>query len=226
MVETKTKDWESEFLQSGVLWRHSTKDLEQPFALLTSGLISDGYFNAPKALAQPELRKEIAAALFEEVSRSYEKENSQEKISRIGTVHVVGIGSGLPLAKEVASFACDFRLLEVKKDEEKGLVLNTLIKGISHRTYLIVEDVITTGGTITKLFEAIKAQDRQPYVLPYILCICNRTGEDTWNGYRIISLTKSTFETWERGKNPYTEDGNEIVAPVSIKRHSHILSRP
>ena len=92
--------------------------------------------------------------------------------------------------------------------------------------FLLVEDTITTGGTLHKLRDALKtvcASD--PVYVSVILALCNRSGMTHLDGVPIFSLVTPNFKTWEEGNNPFTTDGKELVPPVHPKLNWHELTR-
>jgi len=98
------------------------------------------------------------------------------------------------------------------------------------QTVALVEDVISEFTTTRASIRAIEtkrdATQRTGRILPYVLCIVNRSGHDEIDGYQIISLiNEKRAKTWSPGGNPFVRMGGELVPPVRPKQNWDALTR-
>ncbi len=121
---------------------------EQPFKL-TSGLLAPFYVNCRQIIFHPEARARIADAQATAIGCALPG----------GAVEVIagGVTAGVPFATMVAD---RLRLpLVYVRPEPKGHGLGAQIEGgeVSGKRVLLVEDLITTAGSILKFVGALRA---------------------------------------------------------------------
>jgi orotate phosphoribosyltransferase len=204
-AESRAKMLESR----GVFWYHDGNP-KRPYVRLRSGLISNGYFNGAVLGEYPVLLNTFAAELVGEYI-------AQRGTGRI--VHrVVGPAMGaITLAHAVAAkyfaeekSAANIRMSFAEKDGD-GFALKRSKPQDGERV-LLVEDTVTTGGSVLKVRNAV-LDAAKVTIEPYLLALCNRSGSKTLDGMEIISLVDGDFKTWKEGENPFT-GGPELVPVV------------
>ena len=192
---------------AGALWQHDGNP-KRPYALLTSGKISDFYFNGSKVIEKPLLLSEVV----EEVLRQIEFQIHP------GVVLGPAVGA-IPFVYEMARSLSALAWFAEKSDDGSMKIARFESRPELNRV-LLGEDVITTGGSTFKTLEALWAHspNAQAYA---VACIVNRSGRSYLDhtGLKIYSLLEVEAKTWERGNNPFTPDGAELIEPVRPKQH-------
>ena len=138
---------------------------EQPFRL-TSGLLAPFYINCRQIIFHPAARAKIADAQAAQIRAAL----------RADEIDVVagGVTAGVPFATLVAD-----RLghpLVYVRPEPKGHGLGAQIEGgdVAGRRVLLVEDLITTAGSIMKFVGALRAAGAQ---VEHVSVVFSRAGE-------------------------------------------------
>jgi orotate phosphoribosyltransferase len=90
-------------------------------------------------------------------------------------------------------------------------------------TILLAEDVITTGKSIGEMIGAIISKNKNVVILPYILCLINKSMEkgifyDEFDTLKIISLANVKVRTWDTLEQAQKESPNviEVINPKQI----------
>lgn len=221
MTVDSTTDWKAEFAQVGAFWEHDGNP-RRPYALLTSGKISNGFFNGGKVAEHGLLFGRACTALWH-TARSPEPRDGYVGITD-ENLRVVGAEKGgISLSTRIAEAA----LARAAYAEKVGdALVFKRFELSSSELFLLVEDTITTGGTLQKLADAVaEACNAKPVFAEAILAFCNRSGKMEIDGLPIVSLISPDFTTWELGENPFTPDGKELVPPVRPKENWDALTR-
>lgn len=197
------RQWSAMFTESLVQYTHD-KNPRRPYLRLTSGLISNGGFNSRWLQQQdPHLFGLACNALWNMVP-------GREKLIH-ERLRVVGAATGgIAMTSRIAEPG---RCLSGYADKEgERLVLKFPVA--PEEVFLLVDDTITTAGTLGKLFTASEAVNPNIAFAEAVLTFCNRSGEKEVSGIPIYSLVSPTWETWEEGSNPFTRGGKELVTPI------------
>lgn len=181
----------------------STGTLKEGHFRLTSGRHSDCFFLMPHTFQHPAQTEQLCAqlaALFAE--------------DRVETVVGPATG-GIILAYEVARqlgrlTERPVRALFTEKTEDGAMALKrqwTLRRG---ERVLVVEDAVTTGGSVQKAIAAI-----QPFepTLVGVGCIVDRSGGQADFGVDLRSLVKVDVQSWEPEACPLCRAGIPLVRP-------------
>ncbi len=184
---------------AGGFWRHND-DPKAPHAVLRSGKHSDGFISAPEALKYTAINNLFANLLV-----------SKLKSQIIGAVHWV-VGSDHAAATfsyAVANrLAKEFRFPDIKHDfTEKGVHGRDEIQKWTRHTIgkyervLHIEEVSTTLLTVNRVHAGIADFHRKygysvAYV-PVLGMLVNRTGRDSFGGFKIEDLLKIRFPEWD-----------------------------
>lgn len=209
---TSSKYWIEKLITIGALWQHDGNK-KRPYALLTSGFISDGFVNCSKLIERPRLLENVVGNLLRRMPALTIDNN------------VVVVGSamgGITLAHEVA------RQLEVRmwwtEKQKYSMSLADRFKVTGDEIALVVEDVMTTGGTTTKTRRALTQLGVKKFV-ECTLVIANRTGHNSFENSPLVSLVDLNFNVWKKGENPYSKNGSELVKPVKPKGNWDALTK-
>ena len=212
-MRTDTQDWEVEFSLAGAYWRHDGNP-RRPFALLSSGMISDGYFNAGRVVED--------GVLFGRACESLWRAASEAGISG-QNLRIVGAAMGaISLCSRLAE-AAKCRSAYADRIEDDFAILRSDFWPIEQ--FLLVEDTVTTGRSLDRLRGAVWEKTPHGRVLDTVLTLCNRSGETELAGMRVLSLISPSFKVWSQGENPFTPDGKELVPPERPKQNWHALTR-
>ncbi len=165
---------------------------------LTSGLHSEVYMQCAKLFEHPKESAELCALLVED-------------FSHLGVQTVVGpaIG-GIILAYEVA------RTLGVRNifaERENGkMIFRRGFSVASGEKVLVVEDVVTTGGSVKEVLGLLRAAGAD---IVGVGSIVDRSGGRADFGVPFFPLMTMRATTWEEKDCPLCKAGKQIVKPGS-----------
>lgn len=177
-----------------------TGALLQGHFLLSSGLHSDQYVQCALVLQHPQ----YAAELGEAIAERFEKDG-------ITVVAGPALG-GVIIAHEVAAalgVKCIFG------ERENGIM--KLRRGFSvdkNDKALIVEDVITTGGSLKELAGVLSQAGAE---IAGVASIIDRRAQPVEFGVRTECLVRLEFETYKPEECPLCKAGSAPVKPGSRK---------
>jgi orotate phosphoribosyltransferase len=163
---------------------------------LSSGLHSDTYIQCALLLENPQRAVEIGNAL----ARKVEEEADLVLSPAIGGI-IVGFTTALALDCPMI-FA---ERVEGRMEIRRGFAIE------SGSRVLIVEDVITTGGSVLELARIVEEAEAS---VSGIACIVDRGGFDPGD-YPFVSLVRLEVDSYRQEDCPLCRAGNEIVAPGS-----------
>lgn len=200
------KDWKKVFQDYGAIWVHDGHP-QRPFALLTSGLWSDGFVNCTLITQYPSVIQEA----LNDMTIPRDVKIDWVIGSAMGAVtfaYAVGLKVGARAGfTEKEGDAMKLSRFEVAKDAK----------------VLVVEDTISTGGSTLKTIEGIKAAGvPEANILPFIVCLVNRSGSDTLGGREIKPLIKANIKTW---KPEECTPAQKAAGAVRAKSHWADLTR-
>jgi orotate phosphoribosyltransferase len=184
------------------LFRTSGAMLEGHFEL-SSGLHSDRYFQCALLLQYPKRAEELARALAAKL-----RAQGHEKIDV-----VIGPALGaVTWAHEVAR-ALDARALFTERKDGPMSLRRGFSVSPGERV-LVVEDVLTTGGSAREVIEVLKSFDVRPIGVGAIL---NRSGGNPFekDALPLTTLAAVAVKTWVRAACPHCGAGGQAVKPGS-----------
>jgi orotate phosphoribosyltransferase len=210
--------WIKTMQDCGAYWHHDG-NLKRPYALLTSGKISNFYANCSAITRRPNLLHDAARNLMERV---YALDEKCMPDAYVGSAY-----GAITLAYELARQDGDFRGGNTEawftaKGDDDTMKLDRFEFGPHIKSVIMVEDVITTFKTTRNSIKTLteKAAGTGAAILPYVLAMVNRTGKKEIDGFEIISLIEvSNALMWEEGQNPFLGKGPERVEPVRPKQN-------
>lgn len=203
-------DWQAKFSTVGAYWLHDGHP-ERPYARLTSGLISNVFFNGGKIASEhPMLLTQASSQLAKRAGIELEGDRNWRCIGpakgAICLSYDIAVMGGYRHAwadKESGTFVIDPRFSTFFSPTER---------------IILVEDTITTGGSVVAMRDALMRAIPGSEIAPFVLALCNRSGKQSLaTGEKIIALVEPDARTWPEGSNPFTPDGKELVEPVRPK---------
>lgn len=203
-----TTNWKKTFEDYGAIWIHNGSP-DQPHALLTSGLHSDGFVNCTFVTQHPK------------VLQSAVSEGLRDLLSETNAEWVIGSAFGAITLAHAIAYHLGARSGFTEKDGE--LMKLSRFEISSGDRVLVVEDTITTGGSTKKTIEGIKAAGvDDSRILPYIVSLVNRSGKDDLDGRKIRALLTLDIHAWTPADCPLCKIGSQAVRP---KGNWQVLTR-
>jgi orotate phosphoribosyltransferase len=199
------------YRQKHAYWVHDG-NMARPHVCLRSGLHSDGFFNSRPIIDSESIIKLCAkdlVSLFEAdggfgcINTVVGPQTGATKLAELISEEIAvnnksNCSWASPSRKKVRGNDC-----MVFKDEEVDYY-------IKEKMILLCEDVISTGGSLRLVQDAIKQHGGT--VLPYVLTLVNRSGKDCIDGRKIFSLVNRHLHTWNEGDCPLCEKGSKVIS--------------
>jgi orotate phosphoribosyltransferase len=181
---------------SGIL--EKTGVLQTGHFLLTSGKHSNKYMQCAKIFQHPDISTEISKDLAEKYD-GYD----------IDIVIGPAIG-GIILAYEVAR---QLEVMALFAERENGVM--TLRRGFEIKRgskVLVVEDVITTGGSVKEVIDVVRSAGGE---VVGVASVVDRSGGKVIFDVPFKSAIKVEIETFEPGDCPMCKSGSAAIKPGS-----------
>lgn len=167
---------------------------------LTSGKHSERYMQCAQLMQYPEYIAEACQGLKEQIG--------QEKVDV-----VIGPATGaITLSYEMGRTMGTRALFAERENGKMTLRRNFSIK--PGEKVLVVEDVITTGGSVKEVIEVVKELGGE---VVGVACIVNRSGGKADFGTKLYSLINLEIKTYEPEECPLCKQGVPVVKPGSRK---------
>ena len=167
---------------------------------LASGKHSANYLQCARILQYPDLAEKLCKILVDRLQKK-----------KIDLVVGPAIG-GIIIAYQIAKILGVKAIYAERKDERLELRRGFEIQ--PGEKILLVEDVVTTGGSIVELAELCK--NLQGEVMAFGSLV-DRTGGAATLPFPLISLVKADFPTHGRHECPLCQKGIPVVKPGSQK---------
>lgn len=177
---------------------YRTGALQQGHFLLSSGLHSDRYVQCALLLQYPAISSQVGeelASLFSEIP--------------VDTVIGPAMG-GIIIVYEVARH---LKKRAIFTEREQGKMV--LRRGFSlepGETVLVVEDVITTGGSVLEVIEVCTSLGAK---VAGVGAIIDRSVKPLDLGVPMKSLLRLEIQTWKKEECPLCQQGIKLVKPGS-----------
>jgi orotate phosphoribosyltransferase len=204
-----SRDWKSVFQEHGAIWIHDGRPA-RPHAILTSGLHSDGFVNCTFVTQKP--------AVLQDIFRAGDGLAGQLPAQ---ADWVVGSALGAVTLAYAVALQVGARAGFTEKDGDTMKLARFEIAPSAK--VLVVEDTISTGGSTLKTIEGLQRSGvPAENILPYIVCLVNRSGAATLAGREIRALLTLNIHTWPPAECPLCQAGSTAVRP---KTHWQALTR-
>lgn len=176
--------------------------LQEGHFLLTSGRHSDRYMQCAKVLQHPKYAEELCAALA-------------EKFRAAGIDVCVGPAmGGIIVAYETARrLGC--RALFAERDASGAMTLRRGFHIEPGEKVLVLEDVITTGGSVQEVIDLVKSMGAH---VAGVGVLVDRSGGKADFGVPLVSLLEMDINTYSPEECPLCARGVPAVKPGSRKQ--------
>ncbi len=206
-------------------WYHDGNP-QRPNAELTGGKISNFYADCTSVVSKPPNLVRASADLLE-------LESALTPLLDCGTpdAYCGSAYGAITLALELTRQSGAMQSWYTAKGTSRGeMNLDRFNFSPQIQSVALCEDVITEFTTTRGTLRAIERKKLETGVkgriLPYILCIVNRSGRTEFEGHAIISLiAEHNAKNWTLGNNPFIPQGTELVPPVRPKQNWDALTR-
>lgn len=170
---------------------------------LTSGLHSPEYLQSARVLQHPEHAGRLGETLAGELARLAEG-------ARISVVVAPALG-GLIIGHEVAR-ALGARFVFTERDSSGGMLLRRGFVIDPHDQAVVVEDVITTGGSTREVIEIVQRPGARVLAVGSII---ERSGGRVDVGVPRVALATLAVTSYPPEQCPLCRDGIAVVKPGS-----------
>lgn len=181
----------------------ATGTLREGHFRLTSGRHSDRFFLMPHTFQYPEQTEQLCAGMA--------KLFADEAIETVVGPATGGIILAYEVARQLGKLTGrPVRAVFTEKTEDGGMALKrqwTLRPG---EKVLMVEDAITTGGSVHKAMAAVKQYEPQ---IVGVACIIDRSNGQADFGVPMRSLAQVAVQSWTAEECPLCQQGLELVKP-------------
>ena len=168
--------------------------------LLTSGLHSDTYVQCAKVLMHPHL----AESLADELARGFHPQEIDVVISPALGGIIIGYMVAMAMRKRMLFAERAEGVLALRRGQQLA----------GGERALVVEDVITTGGSVQELIALVGAAGASVVGLGALI----ERGEDRDFGVSKNVLLRLEASAWEAAECPLCREGVELEAPGSRRR--------
>jgi orotate phosphoribosyltransferase len=172
---------------------------------LTSGLHSPEYLQCAQVLQHPEYAEQLGRQLARTL-------REVDESSSIKVVVSPAIG-GLIIGHEVAR-GLKARFLFTERDAEGKMALRRGFRVEPGENAVVVEDVITTGGSTREVCEVLKAAGAEVLAAGSII---DRSGGKAEVGVRRVAMATLEATTFSEADCPLCRDGVPVEKPGSRK---------
>jgi orotate phosphoribosyltransferase len=170
---------------------------------LSSGLHSSGYLQSALVLQYPKHAELLGRSLAQALSPL----TTQQPI---GSVISPALG-GLIIGHEVAR-AMRVKFLFTERDADRKMSLRRGFTIDPGENLVVIEDVITTGGSTKEVIEVVRALGGNAIAAGSII---DRSGGAADLGIPRVALETLTVPVWEPGKCPLCAKGEPVTKPGS-----------
>jgi orotate phosphoribosyltransferase len=183
------------------LFRSTSAYLSGHFRL-TSGLHSPAYLQCALVLQYPRHAEQLGGLLADEIRNIVQEP--------VGLVVSPALG-GLIIGHEVAR-ALGARFIFTERDENKKMILRRGFAVTPGEAALVVEDVVTTGGSTRDVVDALRAAGARPLAAGSIV---DRSGGHADVGVPRVALVTLEVPTYHPTDCPLCAQGMPAIKPGS-----------
>lgn len=177
---------------------NQTKAIQRGHFQLSSGLHADTYYQCALALEKPG----IAEKMGDSLAKLFDGSDIDVVVSpAIGGI-VLGFTTALSLGKRF-----------IWAERANGVMVFRRGFSITHgERVLVIEDVVTTGGSVKEVIELVRAEGGK---IAGLACLLNRGGSDKIAGTDLRALVNMMTNTYTPEDCPLCKAGRPIESPGS-----------
>lgn len=165
--------------------------------MLSSGLHSDTYVQCASLLQYPNITQKLAA----ELAIPYRS----KKVDTVISPAIGGIVLGFALAQELSCRAIWAERKDGKMALRRGFCLD------KDEKVLVVEDVVTTGGSVKEIIDLVELAEAK---VTGVASIIDRGGRKAFS-QPVNSLLRLKIDSFEPGVCPLCQKGEPLQSPGS-----------
>ena len=168
--------------------------------IYTSGRHGSMFLQAARVLQYPELVQRLCEAVA-------------DNVSDMNIELVVGPATGgIILAYETARHL-NCRGVFTEKDDEGGMALKRGFALKEGTRVLVVEDIVTTGGSVHKTIDHLRSRGAEVVAVGVLI---DRSGGEASFDCPYFPLAELELESWEAGECPLCKEGARLIEPDDI----------
>jgi orotate phosphoribosyltransferase len=168
---------------------------------LSSGLHSGQYLQCALLLQYPDMAARLCAGLA--------KEFKNKKVTAVIGPALGGVVVSYEVARSLGA-----RSLFAERDAAGAMVLRRGFSIDKSDSVLLVEDVVTTGGSLLELVDIVKASGAR---LVGVAVLIDRSAGSASFGVPFTALAKIDIKAYSESDCPFCKQGVPIVKPGSKK---------
>jgi orotate phosphoribosyltransferase len=162
--------------------------------LLASGRHSPKFLQSTTLLQHPAAMQQLGAALAEKILAAGHRPDFV-----IGPA-MGGVVLAYEVARNLSAALPDVRAIFAEKDGQGGMKIRDAFTVSPEQSFVAVEDVLTTGGSVLKAVRATEAYGARCLAVAVIIDRRQQTGP--LHGYPLLSLEELYFETYAPDEVP------------------------
>jgi orotate phosphoribosyltransferase len=173
--------------------------IEEGHFLLASGNHSGHYVQTARLMREPHVVDDILEDFTDELKSTF---GNVDKILTAATGGITPAQQvGLKLRKTT---------IFAERSDANDLELNRGFELTPDETVLLVEDVVTTGGTLEELKELVEENGAE---VAGVFVLINRSDYEHWHGGPLRSLLSVDYPVYSAEECPLCEDGEDARRP-------------
>lgn len=167
--------------------------------VLASGKHSPYYVQTARILQEPYIVDDILDDVISDLRTIF---------GHVDTILTAATG-GITFAQQTG-LKLEKKTIFAERNDSNELELNRGFTISSGDSVLLVEDVVTTGGTLDELEYLVESHDAE---VAGVFSMINRSSQDHWNNEPFFSLLSVDYPVYDSDECPRCEDDSEAVRP-------------
>lgn len=224
LLRINPREYDDKFLSAAEMlpWFESEKacwnyegppSFKKPHAQLTSNLCSNGFWDCWRILRYPNMTEILGRQEAKKLRLRLEVEDI-DKVDWVVSPPQIGITFGHEVAKVLGATFGIVEIILGEANEKKMVWRRDVIP--SGANVLLVDEVLTTGGTIDKICQALETGNpKKINLLPFIGALLYRPPElpADCGGRKVVALFERAIQNFSQSECPYCEVGSQRLQP-------------
>lgn len=211
--------WHSQLHELGGIWEHDGHPA-RPHAEFSAGHHSDIVIDCRVLVQNGQFIRQMAASLYENFRQQHQFAEPDRVIGpAYGGIELASYLSGQVSTHWDPRCLSGFAVPQRDASGRKFMSLERCPIGPTEHTFLLCDDVLTTGSNLSLIAQALRSLARQRHVrftiLPFVLVLFNRSGRPKVHGRTIVSLMNEDLSgrTWPAKRCPLCRTGSPALSP-------------